>query len=302
MERSRLRESSLEDEMKGLGTWITRMQQLPNKSLLIIGEDHTGGNTKEEKQESLGKQMAILERVRNECGGKRLAVISEMTQLDWKGLDLIGSFNNSKRPTLFYIKPFVDRIAPGAFKLSSITISQRTPGFNIKEDELYFSEYLTLLETHDIVVCIIGLAHMYGLNWISSQYNAQKPDKINYHLMNSACLSGTIKARDQLQYFQPNRDITSFYNEVCPYFNGSTLREKARLFIESIPVRNKTENDIRKQREYQMELLQQMSPETIAQLRSHSMGRASPAASVAKPFSVGSHITLRSNAKVKGVI
>jgi len=157
-----------------LNAWLRAIGTSPagRKHLLVIGETHaeTGG---EPPGNVIGKQLFIINQIRGatELLGKRIKFITEMPRDgETLGLPLDAYQPKEHRRFAAFVNQYIKKQFPGAFAYSSVTMDQRTVqgdidtvGFREREDRLYLEDVKRLFLDNDIVVFIVGSAHLYGL-------------------------------------------------------------------------------------------------------------------------------------------
>lgn len=133
---------------------------------------------------------------------------------------------------MFFIKRYLDNINSDLFKVNPVTTDQRTAtGGN----RLYMNEIYRLLDTHDIVIFIVGLGHLQKLQEITEQ---DKRD-FNYVCINSGSKDDTLIVIKEWFTKSPT-NMFDYFNLFYPYYDGRSLVPKISSLL-NIPVKPKDE-------------------------------------------------------------
>ena len=206
--------------------WLDKAKT--NKSIMFLGESHVGTSV-ENKNETIAKELYLIQETIKQNPTKRIAVLSEVDTISINGLLLMDYVPHELRVTLYFIKKFLDSISPDIFKISTVTTDKRpeTGG-----DRLYLTEVYSLLESHDIVIFIPGLAHLVELQRMIETDGRD----INYICINVGSKDTTVTAIKAWIEKRSKTNMVDYFNYYYPYYDGKHLMKDTLPFI-NIPVK-----------------------------------------------------------------
>jgi len=199
------------------------------KSIMFIGESHIGTSIKN-RNETIAKQIHLITETIKQNSQKKIAVLTEIDPISINGIVLFEYVPDANRPNIFFIKHYLDSISTTLFKINPVTTDQRTVTGG---DRLYINEIYRLLNTHDIVIFIVGLGHLPKLQEITEQDQRG----FNYVCINSGSKDDILIVIKEWFRISPT-NMFDYFNLLYPYYDGTTLVPMISSVL-NIPVKPK---------------------------------------------------------------
>ena len=246
-------EISIDAIKSKLHTWITGAIE-GRKSVIYVGEEHNmQGSAASDKLTSIGKIQTILAYILNEIHArKRVGILFEFDTITMEyALPLLVYHEQNKRMisayTVSYINTLPEDIRPTIIP-SAITPDMRT-NHRIAHRQ-YEKEATDLFESYDIVIAILGVAH------VASIINTPKNPEINCMFLNlltpvatvNILFSTLLKNNSSLDEigditerihssFPILKDLHEKSRSIFPPFNDPEALEIGRAAVDKMPVK-----------------------------------------------------------------